>query len=423
MKPRVAVLQFPGINSEYETLRALWDAGIDAEFFRWNDDASKLASYDGFVVPGGFSYEDRGRSGLIASMDPVMQAIAREADSGKPVLGICNGAQILVETGLVPGGKKHDLLMSLARNKRVKNGKVIGVGFYNTNVFVKSVAPQGRTAFTLDSTPDELSFVPIAHGEGRFTTSIPGLLETLRANQQIVFKYASKTGEIGDEFPLNPNGAMDSAAAICNPQGNVMAIMPHPERAPSAPMPKIFSSMCKYMQARAEGKNPLVGTLPALDLADHKPALEAHVHTPGTLEFFIELIITDNEAQTVENALRKRGFDVKVRKYTYFEIGTQGKDPDALAAQLIASGELLNLNKERVLTLKDGASFPKKEGSSYYLVWDKEDAEGMSKGARLGLPVKRGWFWEVTPQSTVDMAALLATNIFANHHAQELRSL
>ncbi|QQR54616.1 phosphoribosylformylglycinamidine synthase I [Candidatus Peregrinibacteria bacterium] len=429
MKPRVAVLQFPGINSEYETLRALWDAQIDAEFFRWNEDAKKLASYDGFVVPGGFSYEDRGRSGLIASMDPVMQEIARQADSGKPVLGICNGAQILVETGLVPGGKvspdgRHPLLMSLARNKRVQNGKVIGVGFYNTNVFVKSVAPQGRTAFTLDSAPDELSLVPIAHGEGRFTTNLPGLFETLRANQQIVFKYASKSGEIGNEFPLNPNGAMDSAAAICNPQGNVMAIMPHPERAPSAPMPKIFSSMCKYMQARAEGKNPLIGGLPALELADQKPALEMHTHTPGTLEFFIGLLITDNEAQTVENALRQSGFDVTVRKYTYYEIGTQGQDPDKLAAELIASGELLNLNKERVLTVKDGQSFPKKEGASYYLVQDLEDAAGMAKGARLNLPVKRGWFWELTPDAgaPLDEAALLATNIFANHHAQVLQS-
>lgn len=418
MKPRVAVLQFPGINSEQETLRALWDAQIDAELFRWNDDAAKLASYDGFVVPGGFSYEDRGRSGLIASMDPVMQEITRQADSGKPVLGICNGAQILVETGLVPGGKNHELLMSLARNKRVQNGKVIGVGFYNTNVFVKSVAPQGRTAFTLDISPEELSLVPIAHGEGRFTTSLPGLLETLRSNQQIVFKYASKAGEIGPEFPLNPNGAMDSAAAICNPQGNVMAIMPHPERAPSAPMPKIFSSMCKYMQARAEGKNPLIGALPALEFADSKPALEAHSHTPGTLEFFIELIITDNEAQTVENALRQCGFDVRIRKWKYYEIQS-ASDQEKLATDLIASGELCNLNKERVVTVKDGATFPKKEAASYYLVWDTEDAEGMAKGARLNLPVKRGWFWEVT--GSFDESTLLATNIFANHHAQVIQ--
>ena len=102
---KVAVLQFPGINSEYETLRALWDAGIEAEFFRWNQPSEGLNQYDGYVIPGGFSYEDRGRSGLIASMDPIMQEICRQADSGKPVLGICNGAQILVESGLIRADK------------------------------------------------------------------------------------------------------------------------------------------------------------------------------------------------------------------------------------------------------------------------------------------------------------------------------
>lgn len=419
MKPRVAVLQFPGINSEYETLRALWDAQIDAEFFRWNDDPSKLAAYDGYVIPGGFSYEDRGRSGLIASMDPVMNEIRRQADTGKPVLGICNGAQILVESGLVPGGKtgpdgRSPLLMCLARNKRVKNGRVIGVGFYNENIHVKSTAPQGRCAFNLDFAPDEISgLVPIAHGEGRFTTSIPGLLETLRQNQQIIFKYCDATGQLGDEFPLNPNGAMDSAAAICNAQGNVMAIMPHPERAPTAPMPQIFSSMCKYMQARAAGQNPLVGTTPALDFTDPKPALETHTHTPGTLEFFVQLLITDNEAQTLENALRHHGFAISLRKWTYFEVASTNPE---------LADQLYNKNKERLTTVSDSNSFPKNPDAHYYLVKDKEDALGMKLTAQLGTSTHHGWFWEVTPDAgfTFDENTFLATNVLANHHAQNL---
>lgn len=415
MKPRVAVLQFPGINSEYETLRALWDAEIDADYFRWNQDTAQLATYDGYVIPGGFSFEDRGRSGLIASMEPVLAEIRRQADTGKPVLGICNGAQILVESGLVPGGKNHELLMCLARNKRVRAGKVIGVGFYNTNIHVKSTAPQGRCAFNLDTAPDEVSgLVPIAHGEGRFTTSVPGLLETLRANQQIVFKYCDATGQTGDEFPLNPNGAMDSAAAICNPQGNVMAIMPHPERAPLAPMPKIFSSMCKYMQARAAGQNPLTNTAPALEFSENKPALETHTHTPGTLEFFVELIITDNEAQTIENALRHHGFAVSLRKWNYFQVAT----PNPALAD-----ELYNKNKERLTTVTDTESFPKTATARYYLVVDKEDALGMKLTAELGVPTQHGWFWELTPDAgfTLDETALLATNVFANHHAQVLK--
>ncbi len=422
MKPRVAVFQFPGNNSEYETRRALWDAGMEADFFKWNDDPSKLNDWDGFVVAGGFSYEDRGRSGLVAAMDPIMKEIRKQADSGKPVLGICNGAQILVESGLVPGLKNHELGMSLARNKRVKGGKLLGVGFYNTNVFIRNDARQGRTAFTLEIPEGEISQVPIAHGEGRFTSEIVSILDRLKANQQIVFRYCSSTGETGSEFPLNPNGAMDSAAAICNPQGNVMAIMPHPERAPSVPMPKIFTSMRKYMEARAEGKNPLQGTQDALDLQNIEPELEWHEHRPKTVEFFVELIITDNEAQTLENALRHNGFAVKLRKWAYFEIETQeGENQADLAQEWIGSGEILNLHKEKVLTVKDGGVFPKKTGLHYYLAGDKEDAAGMSKSVRLGRPVRRGWFWEVTPEGEFDEKAFLQTHIFANHHAQWLK--
>ena len=203
-----------------------------------------------------------------------------------------------------------------------------------------------------------------------------------------------------------------------------MAIMPHPERAPSAPMPKIFTSMRKYMQARAEGKNPLVGTAPALEFTDNKPALEPHTHRQNSIEFFVELIITDNEAETIQNALRQRGFDVNLRKWNTYEIATQaGEDQNALATQLVNSGEFCNLNKERVTTVTDQSAFPKKAGSFYYLVWDKEDSAGLSLGSKLGRSTRRAWLWEVTPRPgfTLDPNALLATNIFANHHAQELR--
>jgi len=405
MKTRVAVLQFPGINSEQETLRALWDAQIDAELFRWNEDPTRLASYDGYVIPGGFSYEDRGRSGLIASMEPIMDEIRRQADSGKPVLGICNGAQILVESGLIPGGPGHPLLMSLARNKRIKDGKVIGVGFYNENVHIRCDAP---SAFTWDYKGGEIEQVPIAHGEGRFTTSIPGLLEKLQENNQIVFRYT----------PTNPNGAMDNAAAICNPRGNVMAIMPHPERGPSAPMPKIFSSMKRYMEDQSALESARA-TAPALDFTDNPPPLTAHTHRPDTLEFFIELIITDNEAQTIQNALNHHGFQVQVRKWGYYEVETKhGEDQQIVADELIASGELCNLHKEHVTVASDLNSFPRKDDARYFLVCDKEDAAGLAKSAQIGRPTRRGWFWEVT--GTVDEAALLATHIFANHHAQDI---
>lgn len=425
MKPRVAVLQFPGINSEYETLRALWEAGIDAEFFRWNEEPAKLSTFDGFVIPGGFSYEDRGRSGLIASMDPIMQEIIRQADLGKPVLGICNGAQILVESGLIPGGQHHELLMSLARNKRVKNGEILGVGFYNENIYVRCEAP---CAFTWDYEGGEVEQAPVAHGEGRFTTTIPGLLEKLQENKQIVFRYCTKEGEIDPNFPTNPNGAMDNAAAICNPRGNVMAIMPHPERAPSAPMPKIFTSMRKVMEARqADANFDRNQGPPSLMFAENKFPLETYTHSPQTIELYVQLKITDNEAQTLENTLRQHGFDVHLQKWTHYEVKhTQNVDQRELADSLTASGELLNPNKETVKVLYDGDSFPGHEAAHYFLVRDREDSLGAGKiskihaqfGTDLVQHIHQGTVWEVT--GNVDPEKLLGIHIFANPHAQIL---
>ncbi|MFA6023873.1 MAG: phosphoribosylformylglycinamidine synthase I [Candidatus Gracilibacteria bacterium] len=410
MSPRVAVLQFPGINSEYETLRALWDAGINANFFRWNQNPADLEAYDGFVIPGGFSYEDRGRSGLIASMDPIMQEIRRQAEAGKPVLGICNGAQILVESGLIPGNKNHELLMSLARNKRIKDGKVLGTGFYNENVFVRCEAP-GRSVFTLDyDRMGDIEQVPVAHGEGRFTTTIPDLLEKLIENNQIVFRYCEKNGETNPDFPVNPNGAMHNAAAICNPQGNVMAIMPHPERAPTAPMPKIFSSMRAYMEARAENPSHQIPlAMPPLEFQAPSTALTDFVLPQGAHEFFVELKITDNEAGSLENALRGHGFAVKLRKWKYFELtGT----PPAGTEDL-----LHNKNKEQLST-----AIEKKPEARYYLSMEKDDIIGLKWTQALGLPTRHGILWEVLPDAGTpfDESALLSTRVFANPHAQDL---
>ena len=100
---KIAIILFPGLNCEAETRRAVNAAGMIGEYFRWNDDAAKLADYDGFIIPGGFSYEDRVRSGAIAARDPLMLQLKTYAAHGKPVLGICNGAQIIIESGLIPG--------------------------------------------------------------------------------------------------------------------------------------------------------------------------------------------------------------------------------------------------------------------------------------------------------------------------------
>jgi phosphoribosylformylglycinamidine synthase len=222
-RPRVAVIMFPGNNCEDESRRACVSAGMDADILRWNTEED-LSRYDGFVLPGGWSYEDRIRAGVVASKDGVMESVRKEASKGKPVIGICNGAQILVETGKVPGNK-NELQMALAGNVNpfVK-------GFYCTWVRMKVSAAPGRCAFTRLMKEGQVMMVPIAHGEGRFTTKEDGLLERLAENGQVTFRYCDEKGDVAEKFPDNPNGSSGAIAGICNQAGNVLALMPHPER-------------------------------------------------------------------------------------------------------------------------------------------------------------------------------------------------
>ena len=123
-QPKIAIILFPGTNCELEAIRACKRAKMNPIIFKWNDNKRKLKSFDGFILPGGFSYEDRGRSGIIAAKDPIIKTIKEEASKGKPVIGICNGAQILIETAMIPELNKDDLEMSLAKNIWTKNNKI-----------------------------------------------------------------------------------------------------------------------------------------------------------------------------------------------------------------------------------------------------------------------------------------------------------
>ena len=132
MKDTLAIIQFPGSNTERETFMACERTGIKAKEFLWNTPPRQLSKFSGYIIIGGFSYEDRSRAGIIAALDPIMNQVKTEASKGKPVLGICNGAQILVESGLVPGSNDNTTCVSLTDNKRIKGGRVVGIGYYNT---------------------------------------------------------------------------------------------------------------------------------------------------------------------------------------------------------------------------------------------------------------------------------------------------
>lgn len=209
---KVAVVLFPGMNCESETVRALASVGVDAEIVPANVPPRRLAAYAGYVLPGGFSYEDRIRAGVVAARQRAMETIRRAAESGKPVAGICNGAQILLEAGLVPGLRPGRVEMALAVNDAGTR-----VGYYCDWRWVTG---------DLFGEPVPL---PFAHAEGRFVTADDDVRR--EAVSLIAARYCDESGEVVSGWPVNPNGAWENAAALRNAAGNVTAIMPHPERA------------------------------------------------------------------------------------------------------------------------------------------------------------------------------------------------
>jgi phosphoribosylformylglycinamidine synthase len=218
---RVAVVQFPGVNCEAETLRALSRAGLEGEVFRWTRPARELAGFDAFVLPGGFSYQDRVRAGALAAKDPLVDALSEQAERGRPVLGICNGAQVLVEAGLVPGGS--GVSIALARNRMPDR-----TGYQARWSLCR--VEESACVFTRLLPRGTILPMPVAHGEGRFTSGDPAVMERLAAGGQVPLRYVDPSGDVAASFPDNPNGSEVAAAAVGNARGNVLAMMPHPER-------------------------------------------------------------------------------------------------------------------------------------------------------------------------------------------------
>ncbi|PIE52736.1 phosphoribosylformylglycinamidine synthase I [Candidatus Fermentibacteria bacterium] len=219
-----AVIRFPGSNCEFETAAALEDAGISSIIYNWNETAALSGSKaDAYVLPGGFSFQDRVRAGVIAARERIVDVVFEEAVHGKPVLGICNGAQILLESGLVPGWKPGAVQAALASN-RVPGRS----GYLSRWVFLKKAGESASGCPWLSAMDDNPVPVPIAHAEGRFLFR----KEVIdRASEQIGLVYTTAEGEKVQEWPWNPNGSMLSAAGLMNAEGNVLAMMPHPERA------------------------------------------------------------------------------------------------------------------------------------------------------------------------------------------------
>ena len=230
-----AVLQFPGSNCDQDCVHVLQNVMGHSTRLLWHKESS-VGDADAVLVPGGFSYGDYLRTGSIARFSPVMQAVKEFAKNGGLVLGICNGFQILCEAGLLPG--------VLIRNRSLQ--------FRCEHVYLKVATYD--SPFTSQVPEGKIMCIPIAHGDGNYFCDSEAL-ETLEANDQILFQYVDAEGDVTDH--ANPNGSLANIAGICNETRNVAGMMPHPERAAEALLDSddgrlIFESLIETLKSQPE---------------------------------------------------------------------------------------------------------------------------------------------------------------------------
>ena len=206
---KFAVIVFPGSNSDYDAFHAASAVVGEQASLVWHKDSS-LGGADAVILPGGFAHGDYLRTGAIARFSPIMAAVSAFAERGGPVLGICNGFQVLLEAGLLPG--------AMVRNRAIK--------------FISRLVPvrveQTDTPFTLACRAGQVLHLPIAHGEGNYFAE-PDVVEMLERERRVIFRYVSAAGEASPDG--NPNESVNNIAGICNERRNVVGLMPHPERA------------------------------------------------------------------------------------------------------------------------------------------------------------------------------------------------
>jgi phosphoribosylformylglycinamidine synthase len=235
---KFAVIVFPGSNCDHDAYHAAKHVFAQEAEFVWHKETT-LKGADAVILPGGFSHGDYLRTGAIARFSPVMSAVSEFARRGGPVLGICNGFQVLLEAGLLPG--------AMLRNRDLK--------FHCEHVWVR--AEQVDTPFTARAARNQVLKLPIAHGEGNYFAE-PAVIDELEANGRVVFRYCDANGGVTDA--ANPNGSRNNIAGICNEARNVVGLMPHPERA------------CEGVLGSADGRVLFESVISVLALARRSPA-------------------------------------------------------------------------------------------------------------------------------------------------------
>jgi phosphoribosylformylglycinamidine synthase I len=241
---KFSVIVFPGSNCDHDAHHAATQVlGQSAELV-WHKDTS-LKGADVVILPGGFAHGDYLRTGAMARFSPIMAAIREFAARGGPVLGICNGFQVLLEAGLLPG--------AMLRNRELK--------YRCEHVYVR--VEQTDTPFSVRAQSGQVLRIPIGHGEGNYFAP-PEMLERIEANRQVILRYCSADGVTGD--PWNPNGSLHAIAALCNQQRNVVGMMPHPERACEAALGSVDGLVIleSIVSAVAAGIDPVTAAAGAV---------------------------------------------------------------------------------------------------------------------------------------------------------------
>jgi len=233
---KFAVIVFPGSNCDQDAYHAVQDVLGQQAVYVWHKDTN-LRQADVVILPGGFAHGDYLRTGAMARFSPIMREVAAFAAAGGPVLGICNGFQVLLEAGLLPG--------AMLRNR--------GLKFLCQHVHVR--VEETDTPFTFACHKRQVLRIPIAHGEGNYFAS-PDVITRLEQDRQVIFRYTTAAGEMTEE--ANPNGSIAAIAGICNESRNVVGLMPHPERACEAVLGSvdglaIFQSVVAALEHRASG--------------------------------------------------------------------------------------------------------------------------------------------------------------------------
>lgn len=420
-KPLIAIPSFPGSNGEVDNVRTLKRCGFDCFVFRWNDSVEKLRDVDGYFFGAGFSYEDRGRSGMVAARDPLFDFMRKEAALGKVIIGNCNGAQVLVESGLIPLGDK--LRLCLARNAiRQRDGSWKSPGFLNEWVWITPACAPDRCATsnwsgTTRGESPRIMHIPIAHGEGRFVTQDPELIAELEANGQVAFRYCDENGTLSGNAPVTPNGSVGGIAGICNKEGNVVALMPHPERTELGD--PYFLSVIEWLKTKK--RTPSV-----VERGASEP-MKVKTRAPLPQEIFIDTIITNNEERTVEQAARRIEPSIRLKQYRYV-----GLPADKKASTLLTSLSFFNPNKEVAFVRSERGFFqwnsetrklePSKDGVLKGIALLRRDEPDTGAGA-LGAGAETGVCYDCRECTEPKLLRSDVCEVFCNPHASVLERM